>query len=344
VTDTEIHDERPVLVGVDWGSTRLRAYLLGETGNVLAQSASDTGILTTHRDRQAAVLHEVLEPWLAGRPDLPVVAAGMIGSRSGLVETTPVPTPATASDVAAGVSRLSLGSHTAAVGEDTAGEADIVVSPGLVDHHDGHDDLIRGEEAQILGWLAQAGSPANAVLILPGTHSKWISIESGAIQGFHTFPTGELFATLQTMPSLVGATTAAATTGDATPAHRQSPVDAAARAFRYGVEQALTGPGLLHPLFALRVVTLAQSADRPYAMLEHLSGLLIGREIREAAEQGLLDGHASVVLISDAPLGERYRIALEAHSIDVTSVDAQECVIRGLAAIHANRAPADLPR
>ncbi len=35
------------------------------------------------------------------------------------------------------------------------------------------------------------------MLVLPGTHSKWVRHGEGTIAGFHTFMTGEIFAALR---------------------------------------------------------------------------------------------------------------------------------------------------
>src|SRR3546814_4789014 len=55
---------------------------------------------------------------------------------------------------------------------------------------------MRGEETQVLGALAAL--PATGGLVcLPGTHSKWVRVEDGALQGFATYMTGEVFDLLQ---------------------------------------------------------------------------------------------------------------------------------------------------
>ena len=57
---------------------------------------------------------------------------------------------------------------------------------------------MRGEETQILGWLAQHPDAATGrhLLCHPGTHAKWVLIEDGRIVRFVTAMTGELFAVL----------------------------------------------------------------------------------------------------------------------------------------------------
>lgn len=58
-------------------------------------------------------------------------------------------------------------------------------------------DMMRGEETEAIGLLAQQKSlPDSVTLVLPGTHSKHIEIRSGTICGIKTYMTGELYEVL----------------------------------------------------------------------------------------------------------------------------------------------------
>jgi 2-dehydro-3-deoxygalactonokinase len=50
---------------------------------------------------------------------------------------------------------------------------------------------MRGEETQLLGALG-ADATDEAVVCLPGTHSKWVRVNGGTVERFATFMTGEL--------------------------------------------------------------------------------------------------------------------------------------------------------
>ncbi|MGO4806814.1 2-dehydro-3-deoxygalactonokinase [Arthrobacter sp. 2MCAF15] len=73
-----------------------------------------------------------------------------------------------------------------------------VTSAGLKTARDatGSCYVIRGEETQVIGALARLGDPADATLILPGTHTKWLRVADGEIADFATVMTGELHAAL----------------------------------------------------------------------------------------------------------------------------------------------------
>jgi 2-dehydro-3-deoxygalactonokinase len=73
--------ERPRLIGLDWGTSVLRAYLLAEDGARLAQASGAFGILNIADAAFDAVYLRLCAGWQREYGLLPVVASGMIGSR-----------------------------------------------------------------------------------------------------------------------------------------------------------------------------------------------------------------------------------------------------------------------
>lgn len=142
--------------------------------------------------------------WRDRGPDLPVLAAGMVGSRTGWREVPYVECPPDVGAIAAGVVPF----------ESDCGRMHLV--PGVMQGGSA-PDMMRGEEMQIIGaierepWLA-----ADALLVLPGTHSKWASIHDGRVTGFTTYLTGELFAMLRDHSIIGGLARDAAGGTDAT--------------------------------------------------------------------------------------------------------------------------------
>src|SRR4051812_33962495 len=78
--------EAPSLVAIDWGTTRLRAYLLGDRGEVLDKVGVDEGIMAVPPGGFPATLRRHVGSWLERHAGIPVVLAGMVGSRNGWVE------------------------------------------------------------------------------------------------------------------------------------------------------------------------------------------------------------------------------------------------------------------
>ena len=55
------------------------------------------------------------------------------------------------------------------------------------------DDIMRGEETQVIGITDEFINQDNVLIIIPGTHSKHIYCNKGIITDFKTFMTGEIF-------------------------------------------------------------------------------------------------------------------------------------------------------
>jgi 2-dehydro-3-deoxygalactonokinase len=278
----------PSLISVDWGTSSFRAYLVGASGEVRERAEGPWGILNTPDNAFEDVLESVLSTWLERYPNLPTLASGMITSRQGWIETPYLTTPCNLSDLA-----RSLISHTTASGRT------IHFVAGLR-HHDaeGTADVMRGEETQILGCFPESGE--TALLILPGTHSKWVRLENRALTRFATYMTGEVFAALRDH-TILGRLMV---TG---PFRREG--------FLRGLTAGMAGEGaLLHRLFASRTLTLFHQLEKE-AAADYLSGLLIGEELREG-RANFMKTRESVLLVGNSDLVDRYATALDFMEVD----------------------------
>ncbi|MBT2119603.1 2-dehydro-3-deoxygalactonokinase [Dyella sp. LX-66] len=273
------------LIGLDWGSTHLRAYLFGADGKVLQTRALAHGI----RQLPAGGFPEAFVLAVREWPVLPVLACGMVGSRNGWQEVPYLDTPT-------GVERLAQ--HLTPLA--TPGGHRLYLVPGL--HDPQRPDVMRGEETQIVGVLATA--PATTRLLLPGTHSKWVRLRDGVVTDFATVMTGELYGLLR-QHSILGA---------ALPEARDDE-----EAFRRGVAAARdSGPaGALSRLFSARALMLDGVLD-PAAVPDYLSGLLIGEEMRMALAAGWADANGSIPMVGEGPLCDRYRRAADLYGLHLS--------------------------
>ena len=248
----------PQLLALDWGTSRLRAYLMA-AGAVVAERESAHGIQHLPQPGAvgyAAALAGIAGDWLARWPDLPLLACGMVGSAQGWREAPYVRCPA---DVAALAAQ--------AVPVEAAHARPLWIVPGMLDAALGRmPDVMRGEETQIAGALDRDTADARRGFILPGTHSKWATVEAGRLLRFSTYLTGELYAVLRTH-SILGRLMPA---GEAPCAD-----DAFARGVAAGGDGALT-----HQLFSVRTLALTGELA-PEALPDYLSGLLIGHELSQ---------------------------------------------------------------
>lgn len=277
---------RPRLVALDWGTSSLRAYLLGDDGAVLDRRAEPSGILNVPGREFAAVYDAITSRWRAAHPGLPSLASGMIGSAQGWIEAPYADVPADLETVA----------RTLAVVPGIG----LRIVAGLAQRGRA-PDVMRGEETQLLGAMAELpGLAERAVVVLPGTHSKWARVARGRIEGFTTYMTGELYAVLA-RHSILGRL------ADAT-----SAADASGGAFARGVRQARDARAALASLlFSARSAVLVGDLP-PEDSLAYLSGVLIGDEVRAA----LATGERPRALVGEPALCARYAAALGEFGVD----------------------------
>ena len=295
-------------IAADWGSTHLRLYLCADD-RVLDQRGGP-GIATL-RGGHAEVVREATASWRADHGPLPLVMAGMVGSRNGWVEVPYVECPAGAATLRAALHRF------------RADEAEVAIVPGLACTNPlAAPDVMRGEETQLLGALALRPELAHGrrVFAVPGTHCKWVRVEDGRIVRFQTSFVGELFHLLRQHSQLAGG---------ATEGHD-------ADAFAFGLRRAREVASLPHVLFETRSRQLREGMTAT-AAASFLSGLLIGADVRGACE--LSDWHSDppeVTLVGEPALCALYAAALAQASIRAQTLDGAHCVLSGLRMLAAH--------
>ncbi|MFJ4655154.1 2-dehydro-3-deoxygalactonokinase [Nocardia sp. NPDC088792] len=307
----------PCLIALDWGTSSQRAWLLGADGRVLEARRSGAGLLSTSagidltdsaaraRGHEAAFL-ALVGDWLRAHPGLPAIACGMVGSARGWQEaeyrTVPSPLTFRADDLTPvrhreGVLHLVPGLRVA---QDPAR-----MLPG---------DVLRGEETQAIGILAQLPDPAaTQTLVLPGTHSKWLRIHDREVTGFTTAMSGELYALVTEHGILAHTATA--------PEH-----DDTAFARGLAASSAPAARGLAAELFGARVLVLA-GALASSALPDYVSGVIIGDEVCRLLPHYREPGR--ITLCGNAELCRRYAAALVRHDIDAEIV-GEDAAAQGL--------------
>jgi len=231
----------------------------------------------------------------------------MAGARQGWVEAGYVETPARLAAI--------LEQAVPVPGQSR----DIRILPGIAQRDAVAPDVMRGEETQLLGALG-LDAAGDAIVCMPGTHSKWVTVQGGAIARFATFMTGELFSVTAANTILSHAVAGADDAED---------VDA----FKSALSAAFEAPArAANLLFQVRSRQLLFGGT-PAAARETISGTLIGMELAAGLTGSSLAGHkpgASITLVASGRLEGLYRLAFATLSVVVTSVDADEAVRRGL--------------
>ena len=292
---------KPGLVGVDWGSTRFRAYLLDETGGLVDSLSSDQGIFSREQASWEEILFRNCEKWLRWMPGIPVFLAGMIGSRNGWVETGYLSCPVSLHDLGANIIQVEdVSSHPVYIVPGIS----TLAAPGL-------PDVIRGEETQIFG-VVDGPATGNFMACVPGTHSKWIQVDDNRITRFSTFVTGEVFAALRRCGSISSILDEAVSDSDR---------------FMEGVGISQREGGLLNHLFSIRARAVTRR-DGWKSNESYLSGLLIGAEIRSALE--IYPEVSDIVVIGADALIDDYSLAFSSSGISVSSCTSESAFIKGL--------------
>lgn len=289
------------LIAIDWGTSSLRAWRMDASGKILEGRRDGLGILKVENGNFAAAFDKVAGDWVKVSPGAPVLMAGMIGSRQGWVEAPYATCPASAAALA--------GKLAPVPGHDR-----VHIVPGLSRREpDAAPDVMRGEETQIFGLDLD-----DALVILPGTHSKWTSVRGGGIDWFSTFMTGEVYDVLKRY-SILGRMM------------QDRPQDGIPAGFSSGLRYALSGKaGTLQSLFSTRTRGLFGELPETESA-GYLSGLLIGAEIREglAALRTRRVEPKEAVLVGAQALISLYAVALEQAGI-AASVAGEDASASGL--------------
>jgi 2-dehydro-3-deoxygalactonokinase len=279
-------------IAVDWGTTNRRAYRIDAQGKRGDEFEDHKGVLSIGGDGFPDAVAEIRQRL----GDLPLLLAGMIGSNRGWKEAPYVPCPAGIDELAKGIV--------------WTGEREAIV-PGVSYIGNGRADVMRGEEAQLLGAVAAGWVDPTGLVCHPGTHNKWATLRHGKIAEFRTVMTGELFSLLKDHSILSDLL--------------QGKVEAS-DSFKQAALYALNDAALSADLFGVRARVLLGQAKKEDAA-SYTSGLLIGTDVRiglatpTGAEIHVM-GRPELTRLYAAAIGQSDRTAVE--------LDGEKCFLAGI--------------
>lgn len=293
-------------IAVDWGTSNLRAWGVGSDGTILFERSSPKGMGKLGRDDFAPALIEVLDGHLhSGSSTLDVLICGMAGAKQGWIEAPYLQAPADLKGLVQSAVRPAMPNAS----------LDVAILPGVC-QKDGQDNVMRGEETQLLG-LAALQPGFSGLVCMPGTHSKWAELSGTRIKHFSTAMTGEMFEVLR-----VHSVLRHSLSGDLEGSGRDE-------GFAAGAADGLENPEqLLSTLFRVRAGSLL-SNRQPDWCAGYLSGLLIGTEV--GSNRHLMSSEP-IPLIGSLVLCNLYRVVLAMIGIDGRPQDSTETVLAGLKA------------
>jgi 2-dehydro-3-deoxygalactonokinase len=288
----------------DWGTSNLTLALCDENGQAL-ETRKGPGAADS-RGRFAEVFDGLAADWQKAHGTLAAVMCGMVGSAFGWREAPYLPCPADLYELA---------------DEPVEVREGIRIVPGMrCTNPLGAPDVMRGEETQLFGaqCIDSSMSTGKQLVCMPGTHTKWVSLNGSIVQEFLTAPTGELFAMLCEHSVLVR--------------DKSTPVTHDAQDFERGLAEAAKHPdvSLLHQLFQSRSLRLDQQLS-PEGAASWMSGLLIGTDVRGALSLfSPHDAGAPVYVIGAPKLTESYAQALARSGRKSIQIDGAKAALAGL--------------
>ncbi len=293
------------IVGINWGSSNFRAYLIERDGTVRDGLEAAAGVASLQREGMIEMAARVRARWPHATR---VYAAGMIGSNVGWTDAGYVDCPA-------GIERLCAGLVATRIGE-----LPLHIVPGLacVRTSDVAPDIMRGEETELFGLHAGGRLDDAPVVALPGTHTKWVRMHDGRVSEFMTTMSGEIYDRLTGAGLLASIIDGPSTDG---PAFREG--------VRTGATRAL-GLGAL--LFGARARVIRGVLERADAS-SYLRGLLIGAEIADALNLYPDARVAPVPLVGSAAVCALYQAALHEMGVVSRVVASSDAIARGFVEI-----------
>jgi 2-dehydro-3-deoxygalactonokinase len=281
-------------IAVDWGTTNRRAWAAAPDGGTRELLDDGMGVLKVAPGAYTGEIDRLRALW----PGRPLLLAGMVGSNRGWVDAGYAPAPAGLDVVIHALQRPA---------------PDAVVVPGVSWCDGTAADVMRGEEVQIFGALAEGMAQPDGLLCHPGTHAKWVRMQGGAIGPFRTVMTGELFSMLSRHGILQDRLSGQVIANDS---------------FRAGAAHSLARDDLTAELFSIRaryLLGVGACDDASYA-----SGLLIGTDVRIGLAFG---GSGPVALIGRPDLTALYAEALRLAGREATQIDGERAFLLGARAI-----------
>ncbi len=291
-------------IAVDWGTTNLRAWGIDAHGKTVLSRDSTDGMSKLTAEQYPSTLRALMAETDAAGTE--VLVCGMAGARQGWMEAPYMDAPADLSQLAAATVAPNM----------PDGSYKVRILPGVCQRERGAEDVMRGEETQLLGLSALLPG-YSGLIVMPGTHSKWATLDGTRLERFSSAMTGELFDVLRTHSVLRHSFA-----GDLDTADREQGFDA-------GTEAGLSHPELLTAmLFKTRAAALL-SGRSPAWCAGYLSGLLIGAEI---GAQTVEHGSDPIPLIGGARLTALYARAFSKKGVTTRIIDATDATLAGLKA------------
>jgi 2-dehydro-3-deoxygalactonokinase len=299
-------DTSTLFLSCDWGTTSFRLKLVDSDNGQIVSSFSDSDgikvIYSRWAEQEGKKRLDFFISVLSQKIDLlesksktslnsiPIVLSGMSSSSIGLKELPYKKLPLKLGNPELKIDTIRSRNHFM---------HDLYLVSGVCSS----EDVMRGEETQLLGLAAMTGI-GNGCYIIPGTHSKHLFVENNVLIDFRTYLTGELFDLLSTHSILAGSVA-------------RKNRNNIGEFFYRGIETSLK-ENILNSLFKIRSRSLLTgiAASDNY---DFLSGLLIGLELSDLQHS---NNSRDIVVAGDERIQTYYSEALEYLKLDHIEADS----------------------
>ena len=157
-------------VALDWGTTNFRAYLMNND-DIIDQISTQEGMKFVNQNDFEKILIRNILAWYQKFNFTVVIASGMVGAKQGWIEVPYIECPCDLSNL--NFKTLNI-----------LGDVKVHILSGISQSEPA--DVLRGEETQIRGFLLNDINFKGSIC-LPGTHSKWVNVDSIKLKIFLRF-------------------------------------------------------------------------------------------------------------------------------------------------------------
>lgn len=190
---------------IDCGTTNCRVYLLTDSGQLLDKrtrriGASDVATAGTAEPLRLALQEMIADITVGNNERISAIfSSGMITSEIGLRELPHLSAPCGLQELAGGLTRISglnLTVDPIPVYFVRGVKNNVSIRPDEIFSRVGELDFMRGEEAQIMGLLNSGLLENTGTVLVLSSHSKFIPVQNGKIQGSLTTASGQMYAAI----------------------------------------------------------------------------------------------------------------------------------------------------
>ena len=267
-----------------------------DNNNVIDQVSTQEGMKFIDQNEFEKILIKNIDAWNNKFDIKVIIASGMVGAKQGWIEVPYINSPCDIRNVNFKTFKI-------------LDDANIHILSGVSQFNP--SDVMRGEETQIAGFLLN-NVDFNGSICLPGTHSKWVNMNSYNIQEFTTFLTGELYEIVKKYSILN---------------HSLNTTELDDEIVKSSAKLIIENPSFIsNKLFEIRADNLLKNSNQT-SNNSKLVGYLLGIELSGSKTYW---ENKDLVIIGSSNLNKYYELILNGRSKSIQLFNSNDMVLNGL--------------